>query len=335
MSCNTCNKVTCNGSKCYEARLSLGLDAKKENIIGSLDGIYIKPVSIKDVVAAHETSTTLKYDPSIRSLVFQNENFKKGKGTADFVSTRDILSGADISEIGNIAQLVEGGLASVARLDDDTLQLQFSVPIPVGISEVSTGFITYVEDPVDGVHYKRIQPDIGGPSDTVLIGHPDGTVEFSSPIDSPVLIPLDNLTSEGKFNGTPSTSSGSWRYQQMGQSQVITNTSGSKVEVELNLRWSMQTSGTRSGFYATLVNAGSDYKTTFVEGASNIKQEGYPGGQGSWRVVLEPNQRCQFRFGGWTNNTGNMVVTVGSVDESAGVTAQTVYQPTISIRRLI
>lgn len=331
--CNKCRYNNCSGN-CQEARLSLGLDPVQENIVGSLDGVYIKPISIKSAVKKNETNTALKYDPSIRSLVFQNEKFIKGEGSADYITTRELLSGADISEIGNIGPLVVGGLASIAEIDD-ALRLQFNVPIPVGVSETSTGFITYVPNPVDGVYYKRIQPDIGGSSDTVLIGHPDGSVEFASPINSPVLIPTSNLTSNGNFSGTPSTSSGNWRYQQMGQSQVITNTSGSKVEVELSLSWSMQTAGSRSGFYAELVNAGSDYKTTFVQGQPNIKQEGYPGGQGSWKVTLTPNQRVQFRFGAWTNAAGNMQVTVGSVNESGGTPTNTVYQPVISIRRII
>lgn len=333
MSCNKCNKNVCQG-RCQEARLSLGLDPSKENIVGSLDGVYIKPISIKSAVKKSETNTHLKYDPSIRSIVFQNEQYIKEEGSADFISVRELLSGADISEIGNIGPLVPGGLASISN-DNGNLELQFSVPIPVGVTENSTGFITYVPNPVDGVHYKRIQPDVGGASDTVLIGHPDGTVEFASPINSPLLVPVANLTSNGAFSGTPSTSSGTWRYQQMGQSQVITNTSGSKVEVELSLSWSLQTTGTRSGFYAELVNGGSDYRTTFVQGASNIKQEGYPGGRGEWRVILEPNQRVQFRFGAWTNAVGNMVATVGSISESSGSPVQTVVQPIISIRRII
>lgn len=333
MSCNSCNKQKCNGS-CYEARLSLGLDVKKENIVGSIDGVYIKPISIKSVVKQWESNTNLKYDPSIRSLVFQNEASRNGTGNPDFVTTRDLLSGADISEIGNIGSLVAGGLASVSN-DNGNLQLQFSVPIPVGVSETSTGFITYVPNPVDGIYYKRIQPDTGGTSDTVLVGHPDGTVEFASPIASPVLVPTANLTSGGAFSGTPSTSSGTWRYQQMGQSQVITNTSGSRIEVELSLSWSLQTAGSRSGFYAELINGGSDYKTTFVQGQSNIKREGYPGGSSSWKVVLDANQRVQFRFGAWTNATGTMVATIGSVNETAGTTVQTVYQPVITLRRLI
>lgn len=334
MSCNKCGDRNHDSNRCYEARLSLGLDQKQENIIGSLDGVYIKPIPIKSVVKKHETSTSLKYDPSIRSLVFQNEDYKKGERTPDYITTREILSGADISEVGNIGELIEGGLASIAR-DGTNLSLQFTVPIPVNISETSTGFITYVPNPVDGVYYKRIQPDIGGTSDTLLIGHPDGSVEFASPIDSPILIPTANLTSNGNFSGTPSTSSGTWRYQQMGESQVITNTSGSKVEVELFINWSMQTAGTRSGFYASLVNNGSDYQTSFVEGGSNLKREGYPGGSSTWKVVLTPNQRVQFRFGGWTNSTGNMQITVGSVSESAGSTIQSVQQPIITIRRLV
>lgn len=288
-----------------------------------------------DAVRANETNTTLKYDSARRMLVFENERSKNGQGSADYVTTREILSGAAISEIGGVNILVEGGLASVIKTPEGALEVLFSIPNPVGVGETPTGFISYVPNPADGVHYKRIQPDPGGTSDTLLIGHPNGSVEFASPIASPLLIPVASLTSGGAFSGVPSVSSGTWRYQQMGESQIITNTSGSIVEVELDMRWSMQTAGTRSGFYALLVNGGTDYKQTFVEGQSNIKREGYPGGQGNWKVTLNPGQRCQFRFGGWTNASGNMVITVGSVNETAGATVQTVYQPVITIRRLV
>lgn len=333
MSCNSCGVSSCRGA-CYEARLSLGLSSDYASIIGSLDGVYIKPIPLSLAVKANETNTSLKYDLSKRMLVYQNEKSKNGKGSPDFITTRELLSGSTLDEIGGVQALVDGGLASVIEVDDQ-LVLQFSIPQPVGIGENSSGFITYVSNPADGVHYKSIRPDPGGTSDTLLIGHPNGSVEFASPIVSPVLIPLASLTSNGAFSGVPSVSSGVWRYQQMGQSQVITNTSGSVVEVELTLGWSMQTAGTRSGFYASLVNGGSDYKTTFVQGQTNIKQEGYPGGRGSWKVTLNPGERCQFLFGGWTNAAGNMVITVGSVDEAAGVTKQTVYQPIITVKRLI
>lgn len=333
MSCNKCNRSSCDGT-CYQARLSLGLDQSKSSLIGSLDGVYIKPVPLKSVVATNESDTNLHYDPSIRALVYNNEQYKRGEGQPDYIPTRSLLSGADISEIGNIGSLIEGGLASVARSGSE-LNLQFSIPIPIGATETSTGFITYVPNPVDGIYYKRIQPSVGGVSDTVLIGHPDGTIEFANPIVSPVLVPTTNLTTSGHFSGTPSTTSGTWRYQQMGQSQVITNTSGSKVEVSIHIRWSMQTAGSRSGFYCSLVNGGTDYQQNFVEGVPNIKSESYPGGEGVWTAVLDPNQRAQFSFGGWTNTAGNMEITVGSIDESAGNTIHTVIQPAISIRRLL
>lgn len=333
MSCNSCGRNNCD-SRCYEARLSLGLNHDASAIVGSLDGVYIKPIPLKEALRRNETNTALKYDSGTRSIVFYNEKAQNGDASPDFVPSRQILSGASISDIGNIGDLVEGGLGSIVKLSD-RLELQFNVPIPVAVGEVSGGLLTYVRNPVDGVHYKSVQPGAGGTSDTVLIGHPNGSTEFATPIDSPVLVPIDNLTSGGTFSGTPSTSSGNWRYQQMGQSQVITNNSGSRVEVILSFRYSLQTAGNRSGVYATLVNGGTDYKTTFVEGLDNLKQEGYPGGNAQFTVVLSPNQRCQFRFGAWTNGPGNIVATIGSYDETAGVAKQTVHQPIITTRRLI
>lgn len=335
MSCNNCGSNSHLTDKCYEARLSLGLKSGNRYLIGSIDGQYIKPVDLKPAVEQLETNTALKYDPNRRGLVFENERNRKGQGAADFISTREVLAGSSLGELGGVETLIEKGLANVAIIDGQ-LQLQFTVPTPVEFGELTSGFIAFVGNPNDGKsHYRLITPSVSGSTDTVLIGHPDGSVEFANPINSPITIETTSLTSSGAFSGTPGVSSGNWRYQEMGTSQVITNTSGSKVEVVLELRWSMQTTGSRSGFYATLVNGGSDYKTTFVSGLTNEKQEGYPGGQGRWVVTLEPNQRCQLKFGAWTNATGNMTVTLGSVSENAGNTVQSVQKPTIYIKRLV
>lgn len=331
MSCTSCSQDPC---KCTEARLSLALSQDKLYIIGSLDGVYIKPIPLVSAIKVGETDTALKYDPEKKSLVYENEKYKNNKGSANFITSKQILSGSSIVDLGDVEPYVQGGLASIAEIDEQ-LVLQFAIPSLVSVEELSSGFITYVEEPLDGNHYKRVAPDTGGESDSVLIGHPNGSIEFTTPIVSPLLVPVANLTSAGKFSGTPAVSSGTWRYQQLGESQIIQNTSGSNIEVKLRFRYSLQTAGTRSGVYASLVNGGSDFQLTFVEGLSNIKQEGYPGGVGEWSVKLEPNQKCQFRFGAWTNASGSMVATIGSVDESAGATIQTVYEPTITIRRLI
>lgn len=335
MSCNSCGSPTHATNKCYEARLTLAFDANYKTLIGSLDGMYIKPLSLKPMVQANETNTVLKFDPVKRVLIFENERARNGKGPADQVTSKEIISGADLSELGSVQPLAESALASVAAIDDQ-LQLQFIIPTTVESGEVSSGFLTFVPNPNDGKSfYRLVRPDLSGDVDTLLVGHPDGSIEFVVPITSPVLVPISNLTSNGAFSGTPGVSSGTWRYQQLGQSQVITNDSGSRVEVELFFRASLQTAGTRSGVYATLVNGGSDYQTVFAEGETTLKQEGYPGVQGRFKCILEPNQRCQFRFGAWTNASGSMVATVGSVDESAGVTIQKVQQPVISVKRLI
>lgn len=336
MSCTSCNSASHTTDKCYEARLALGLSNSKSQIIGSIDGVYIKPVDLKAGVQASETNTSLRYDPVNRLLIYEGERFKNGNGTSDQISAQELLAGADISVVGGVQAMVDGGLASSAIIDG-RLQVQFEVPTPVEAGEVTGGFVTYVQDPNNGTSYYRlIRPDLSGTSDTVLVGHPNGEMEFALPIDSPILVPIANLTTSGHFSGTPSVSAGTWRYQQMGQSQIITNAFGSKVEVALNLRWSMQTAGTRSGFYASLVSGGADYKSTFTDGSSNQKQEGYPGGTGNWVVTLEPNQRCQFNFGGWTNAAGSMSITVGSYSEDGtGTPINDVQQPIITIRRLI
>lgn len=336
MSCLTCNSNSHSSDKCYEARLMLGLNNSKTELIGSIDGTYIKPVDLEDAIKANETNTTLRYDPSRRSLIFNGERSKSTGGAADIVTSSEILSGADISELGSVGELVNGGLASSVVMNN-RLGLKFEVPTPIENSETSDGFVVYVPNPNNQTsHYRLIRPDPGGSSDTVLVGHPDGSVEFTSPITSPVLVPVNQLTSNGHFSGTPSTSAGSWRYQQMGQSQIITNTSGSRVEVSLEIRWSAQFAGSRGGFYASLVSGGSDYQSNFVEGKNDMKQEGMPGGYGRWVCLLAPNQRCQFRFGAWTNNTGNMTVTIGSYSENGtGTPVNDVQQPRITIRRLI
>lgn len=333
--CNSCGSNSHITNQCYEARLSLGLNNSKTELIGSIDGVYIKPVNLEDAVKSNETNTTLRYDAARRALIYNGERSKYTGGAADVIFSNEILSGADLSELGGVGDFVNGGLASVA-VSNNRLGLQFEVPIPIETGEVSSGFVVYVPNPNNNTSYYRlIRPDQGSTSDSVLVGHPNGDIEFAAPIDSPLLVPTNQLTGGGYFSGSPSTSSGNWRYQQMGQSQVITNTSGSKVEVSLEARWSTQLTG-RGGFYASLVSGGSDYKTTFVEGQSNQKQEGTPGGYGKWVCVLDPNQRCQFRFGAWNNTTGNMTVIIGSYDEDgSGSATYTVQQPRITIRRLI
>lgn len=334
--CNSCGSPRCaTPNNCYEARLALGLDSQNRRIIGSIDGVHITPVDLKPAVSALESNTSLKWDPNLRAIVYRNEKSVSGNGSPDQISARDILSGTNLSEIGGVLPLVQGGMVW-GVIQDDRMQLLSEVPLPVEAGETTGGLVTYVPDPNnDTSFYRLIRPDITGTVDTILVGHPDGGMEFVAPIASPVMMEVSQLTSDGRFNGSPSTSSGTWRYQQMGQTSIITNNSGSSVKVTLELRWSMQTTGTRSGFYASLVNGGSDYQTEFVSGLTNEKQEGYPGGQGRWTAVLLPNQRCQFRFGGWTNASGNMDITVGSISESAGSAVYQVQVPAIYIERLI
>jgi hypothetical protein len=335
--CSNCNQPSCNTpNSCYEARLSLGLNDDKTMIVGTLDGLPIIPIPLKQAIRANETNTTLKWDDDNKMLVYQNERFKNDQGSADFVSAAQILSGAQLSQIGGIDALVEGGLASVIR-EGNELVLTFEVPQPVANNELSEGFIAYVPEPVSGSRYKIIKPAPGGDSDTLLVGHPNGSIEFVVPITSPLLVPLNTLTSNGEFSGVPAVHPGNdWGYQTMGTTQVVTNTSGSDVEVTLRFRYSMQTAGTRNGVYCTLINGGSDFKTTFIEGVTNLKQEGYPGGMGQFSVILEPNQKCQFEFGGWSDDDGAWELTIGSTNENGtGTPTEVAVPPTITIRRQV
>lgn len=319
----------------YEAKLWLGLDGKNRSIIGTLNGVPIQPVPLRPVLEALETTTALKFDPTLRSLVFENERSIKGVGSPDYVTSREILSGAILPEIGGVSGFVDGGLASVNLDGNGEQQLSFGVPTPIQTGEVPTGFLTYVENVEAGEsHYRRIAPDTGASADTILIGHPNGGIEFASPITSPVTIALTDLINDtGIFNGAPSTSGigSTWKYQEMGLSQVITNGSGSSVEVELSFRISIVGSGAHLGTWCQLIDGGTDYKKTFTDGKSLVKTETGNGGQVTHTVVLAPNQRVQFRFGVWSDTTGNIVANVGSVDEGG----PTVTLPVITTRRQV
>lgn len=322
-------------NNCYEARLLLSLDNKNRRLIGTLDGLTISPVDLRPALEALETTTSMKYLPDSRSIVFENERSVKGIGPADYITSREILSGAVLTEIGGVNGFVDGGLASVNADADGDLQLNFTVPTPVEVGEASNGFLTYVADPLEGnSHYRTITPNAGASNDTVLIGHPDGSVEFAIPVSSPILWSLADLVGSGHYSGAPSvsgTTDTNYKYHELGTSQVITNTSGSRVMVTLSYRFSISAAASRLGTYATLVNGGSDYKTSFAEGASNIKTETGNGAQVDYKVVLDPNQRVQFKIGAWENQAGNIDVTIGSIDES-GFTARS---PVITIERII
>lgn len=319
----------------YEARLLLSLDNKNRRLIGTLDGVSITPVDLRPALEALETTTALKYSQDDRSLVFQNERSIKGEGPADYVTSREILSGAILTEIGGVGGFTDGGLASVSADNNGDLSLEFVVPTPVEVGESSNGFLTYVREPLEGnSHYRIITPNTGTANDTVLIGHPNGSVEFATPVASPVLWALSNLVGNGYYSGAPATSGSTdtnFKYHELGTSQVITNGSGSRVLVTLSYRFSITAAASRLGTYATLVNGGSDYKTTFVEGGSNVKTETGQGGEVSYKVVLDPNQRVQFKIGAWENQAGNITTVIGSTDEG-GYTAR---PPVITIERII
>jgi len=294
----------------------------------------IEPIQLRPAFEALESTTALKYNPDVRSLVFENERSVKGKGSPDYVSSREILGGAILPELGGVGQLVDTGLASVWRNGDD-LELQFVVPTPLETGEASTGFLTYVANPnTDGRNFKLIQPDTGG-QDSIFIGRSDGSTKFEAAMASPVTVPLTELINDtGVFSGTPSvngTTDTNYRYQTMGTSQVITNTTSSKVEVELSFRISLSAAAGHTGVYCKLNNGGSDYKTTFAEGGTNIKTEVSLGGQVSYVATLLPNQRAQFEFGVWANQPDNITAVIGSLSEGGNQ----VSLPVINIRRII
>ena len=322
-------------ASCYEARLWLGLDNKNRTLIGTLDGQPIEPVPLRPVLESLETTTALKYNPDVRSLVFENERAIKGKASPDYVSSREILSGAILPEIGGVGQFVDTGLASVWRNNNDELELQFVIPTPLETGENSSGFLTYVQDPnTKGHNFKLIQPDTGG-KDSIFIGHADGSTEFEAPIESPVTVAITDLINDtGVFNGAPSvngTTDTNYRYQTMGTSQVITNTSGSTVEVALTFRISLSAAASHTGVYCKLNNNGSDFKTTFAEGGTNLKTEVQLGGQVTYSTTLAPNQRAQFEFGVWANQPGNISAVIGSLSEGGNQ----VIPPVINVRRIL
>src|SRR5690606_16772900 len=144
--CNNCGSNRHHLNQCYEARLSIGLGPDDITLIGQIDGMYFKPVDLRPAVLSAESNTVLKYNSDKRSLVYENERFKKGKGAADFISTRELLAGSRLSELGGIEPLVDKGLASAAIIDNE-LQLKFEVPTPVEFGELVSGFVTYVDNP--------------------------------------------------------------------------------------------------------------------------------------------------------------------------------------------
>lgn len=331
MSCENCQSQN---PSCYEANLFLGLDNKNRSIIGSIDGKPIVPIGLSPAVKSLESTTSLRYDQDKRALIFDNERSINGKGSPDYVSSREILGGAILPEIGSVGQMVENGLASVWRKNDD-LELQFVIPTPLEAGESGAGFLTYVADPNSpGHNYKLIQPDTGG-QDSIFLGKADGSTKFEAPITSPVTVAVTDLINDtGIFSGAPSvtgSTDSNYRYQTMGTSQVITNTSTSKVEVTLTFCVSMTAAASHTGVYCRLINGGSDYKTTFAEGGTNLKTELSLGGQVSYTVTLIANQRVQFEFGIWENQTGNMTAVIGSMTEGGNQ----VRLPIINIRRVI
>jgi hypothetical protein len=326
MSCNRCgNNHT--SDKCYEARLSLGFDDNQTMIVGTLDGVPIIPLRLKSAVQKNETNTNLKYDQNAKALIFENERYKNGDGAVDSVLISQLLSGAQLSQLGGVGGFIEGGLASI--IDG---ALSFDVPEPVQTNELASGFVAYVPSPISGSRYKIVKPAPGGDSDTLLVGHPNGSIEFAVPLPAPIAMPVANMTGSGVFSGAPAVNSGSFYYQTMGTTDVITNTSGSDVEVELFFRYGMPApSGGRRGVYCNLVNGGTDFQTHFVEGITNIKSEGSIGGNARFRCILSPNQKCQFEFGGWANASGTMTLTIGSINEGG----ETAVSPVITQRRMI
>lgn len=333
--CTSCGPNNHPTDRCFEARLSLGTKQDKSAIVGSLDRVSITPIPLKPIVEANETITSLRYDTDKRAIVYSGEAARRQGGSSDFVYSREVLAGANISELGGVGRLVNGGIPTVSVVGNE-LQLQFTVPEPIQSGEVASGFLTYVANPnANSSHLKSIRPDTNGTSDSILLGRADGSIEFSAPMQSPILIPTARLKDAGSFVGAPAVASGTWRYQQMGTSDVITNTSGSTVRAVLSIRYSMVSSSPRGGMYCRLTNGGADYKTTFIEGVTDVRHEGLTGGRAEFTVVLAPNEKCQFDFGSWNTTAGNIEMLLGGLHESAGAQVKTVYRPVINIIRSI
>lgn len=333
MSCSSCNQPTCAGpnqpySKCYEARLSLGIAPDTSDIVGSLDGVPISPIRLKSAIQHGETNTSLKLD-SKGNLVYMSEKATKNCSIGDIIPISSILSYASLDDLAGIGGLVEGGIASATKIGSE-LQLVFKVPTPIETGEDSAGFLVYVPEPNDaGEHYKLLAPQTGTGGNSVLIGKPDGTIEFSNPIASPLLVSLNQLSGGGVYAGTPATVIADWYFKEMGTTSVITNTDSSPVEVTLSIRAALKGTATARGVYAELFNGGSDYRTQFVEGVPNIKQELGQGGQAEFVAVLQPNQKAQFKFGFYSSASA-----VDAVIGNFTNTSTEVRRPLIQIRRL-
>lgn len=302
MSCNGCPK-TCyqckpsdrlpTRSPCEESVLNLGLSQDGTMIVGSINGIPISPVRLEPAVKNLETVTQFYFSPDENGIVFIDED-----GNESIVTINQILSNSSIEELAGIDDLEAGGLASVIE-SEGSLALTFSVPPLLPSGQIAQGFVVYVPNVGPGEpHYKLIAPQVG-PNNSVMIGSPDGSIQFAPMIPSPLVLNGSHLDDGGTFNGTPAVATGGVVRSRMGQAMDITNNDPNPIQVDLELYMQFTSDGAH-GAYARLESGGSNYASNLVEGVNGIDRILGRGSQGKWSTILAPGQVARFVFGVWS-----------------------------------
>lgn len=303
MSCSNCKEQKCvgctdsykipNRNSCEESKLNLGLSQDGSMLVGALNGVPISPVRLDMAVDNLETVTEMYFSPEQNGIVFVNED-----GNENIITIAEILNNATIEEIAGIGDLEEGGLASVVRRDG-ILQLTLEVPPILPSSQNAQGFVVYVPNVGPGEpHYKLIAPQSGA-SNSVMVGSPDGSIQFVQAISSPRPLNGNNMDDGGTFSGTPAVSTNGVVRSRMGNAMDIVNSDPNPIEVSLEFFMQFTADGAQ-GAYARLESGGGNFVTDFVEGVNGIDRPLGRGGYGKWTVVLGPGQAARFVFGVWS-----------------------------------
>lgn len=332
MSCNKCYD-SCNDCKpskryptrsaCEESQLNLGLSQDGTMIVGSFNGIPISPIRLERAVDTLETVTSINFDTEENAIAFHDE-----AGDITLIPISQILSNASIEELSGIDDLSPGGLASVVERNG-VLMMTFEVPPLLPSGQQAQGFVVYVPNVAPGEpHYKLIAPETGT-SNSVMVGRPDGRIEFASAISSPRN--GSEFDNDGRFTGTPAVSTSGVLRSRMGEFPVITNTDASPVEVEFEFFMQFAADGPQ-GAYARLVNEGSDYVTQFFEGANAIDRPLGRAGMAKWNAVLGPGQSAKIVFGVWSQSQSVDCV-IGNF--RTGAPSSVLIPPIAKVRRLM
>lgn len=332
MSCNKCydSCKDCKPSKAYptrtaceESQLNLGISQDGTMIVGSFNGVPISPIRLERAVDTLETVTSIEFDAEENAIAFHDE-----AGDTTLIPISQILANASIEELSGIDDLSPGGLASVVERNG-TLMMTFEVPPILPSSQQAQGFVAYVPNVAPGEpHYKLIAPETGT-SNSVMVGRPNGRIEFAPAISSPRN--GSEFDNNGRFSGTPAVDTSGVKRSRMGSFPVITNTDASPVEVEFELFMQFADDGPQ-GAYARLENNGSDYVTQFFEGLNAIDRPLGRGGMAKWTLVLGPGQSASIVFGVWSQGQSVNCV-IGNF--RGGSPSSVLVPPVAKVRRLM